>query len=282
MGKHPRKFVPSTKRVIPCLRTGWLSAAFILLWAFVQPAEAAENDPHLYRPGIRNSAGRYQLNQFQLSSVLASLREKTGLTSLRFDEAGFLVVDDRTRFNGGSVAARTLLFSALDGDKVIKLENYSYNQRVFFASIGHQESFINLRSGRRIESYSLRLDFFDFRQLRGDREALAAFDTGIVVMHELGHVVWALKDTREAQDSPGNCIGYTNRIRMELNYPLRQTYMPDIRKKLNFEEGFVVELKFNMRKDISGRVKNYSYYIYWNSHRIGVLDCPDLKKRFGM
>ncbi len=278
MGKHARKFVPSTKRVIPCLRTGWLPAAFILLWSFVHPAEAAENDPHLYRPGIRNSAGRYQLNQFQISSVLASLREKTGLHSLRFDEAGFFVVDDRSRFFGGSRVARSLLFAALDGDKVIKLENYSHNQTVFFASIGNQQIFKNMATGQRIEALSLRLDFFDFGLLQGDREALASFDVGMVVLHELGHTLLNLKDNRAKTDHPGACIGYTNNIRTELDYPLRQTYMPEIRNKVTFDQGFIVQLTFIRRSRESGRIRARRYNIFWNADRVGVLDCNQQNK----
>lgn len=243
----------------------------LLLMMIARTGTAA--DRFLYRPGIRYVPGRHQPTQTQLNSLLVSLQRKTGLSTLRFDDAGFLVCDDRARISGGSDSARRLLFMTLDGDKVIRLENYSHDQNVFFASIGNQQIFRDMVTGERIEALSLRMDFYDFGLLQGDRQALASFDTGMVVLHELGHAILELKDAGTSSDGPGACIGYTNRIRSELNYPLRQSYQPEVRGKATYDQGYQVELTFSASTEVNGRTRTKRYRIFWNSYRIGVLDC---------
>lgn len=268
-GVLPRSISYSTKRytIFPAL-----SAACLALLLF-KPILAGIDGSQRFRPGIRNGTGKNRINRDRLSGVLGKLREKTGLATLHLDDAEFLVVDDPTEVSGGSMSARNLLFSAMSGDKVIELEDYSRDQSVFFANIGNQNVIRNMKTGERIEVYYLRFDFFDFSLLQGDPQALKSFDTGIVMLHELAHAVWAARDGATRLQTPGECIGYTNRIREELGYPLRKSYQPEIRQKITYDQGYIVELAFETRRHYAGRDKRNRYYVFWNSDRIGILDC---------
>src|SRR5438876_2740894 len=82
----------------------------------------AQADPWRYRAGLRNSPGEERLSAAQLQLVLDSLRHKTGFLDMRFDEAGFLTLGDRTRYAGGSASARELLIATVDGQRALVLE----------------------------------------------------------------------------------------------------------------------------------------------------------------
>ncbi len=58
------------------------------------------------RTGVRNSAGAQRLTEKQLQLVQVSLRHKSGLLELGFDEQGVLTLGNRQHFEGGSATAR--------------------------------------------------------------------------------------------------------------------------------------------------------------------------------
>ena len=151
------------------------------------------------------------------------MRHKTGFLELHLDASGFLTLGDRARIAGGSATARELLIAAVDGGKVFELENHSHSPNVAFAQIKLARMTEDFLSKARIEVWRLQLDFADFTQLRGSQEALAAFDLGINVLHELGHGVLNLRDTSDPTQ-PGACEQRINRIRRELGLPERQSY----------------------------------------------------------
>src|SRR5262249_4395408 len=86
-----------------------IAAAFAALCSIFSTPPATAGDPFRYRGGLRNSPGDHKLNAKQLDAVLTSLRDKSGLIEMRFDENGFLTLGDRTKFSGGSPTPPALL-----------------------------------------------------------------------------------------------------------------------------------------------------------------------------
>ncbi len=68
-------------------------------WFPTQPVAGQETKRQIYRSGLRNSFGGRQLSAEELELALAQLRLKTGFARMRFDEAGFLTIDDRSQMN---------------------------------------------------------------------------------------------------------------------------------------------------------------------------------------
>src|SRR5262245_5712127 len=151
-----------------------------LIYALAQIGDfaacSAQQDPWRYRAGLRNSSGSRRLSPPQLRKALDSLRHKTGFLEMGFDESGFLTLGDRTRFVGGSATARELLIATVDGRVAFELEAHDNSPDIAFARITAGDTYTNFQTRARIEARRLQLDFSDFAELRGEREALTAFD----------------------------------------------------------------------------------------------------------
>ncbi|MDX2032518.1 MAG: hypothetical protein SF339_17720 [Blastocatellia bacterium] len=217
-------------RVIRSGPASLTSCAFLAAVFSVWPALLmAMDDPFRFRPGLRNSPGARKLNARQLEAVAKSLREKTGFRELAFDEAGFLTLGDRTWHVGGSALARKMVAMAVDMAQAVDLEALNHSPEISFARMANQVSLENRTTHQRIESCSVQIDFTDFGHLQGDRRALAAFDLGFVLLHELGHAVMGLHDSFNEAEGPGQCEEHINAIRRELKLPVRQTYLARVR-----------------------------------------------------
>ena len=256
-----------------------LSFVFALVCALASLAFAAPADTLRFHPGLRNSGGSHQLHERQLRTVLESLRGKTGFLELRFDEAGFLTLGDRSRIIGGSATARELLIAAVDGDKVFELESHDSSPYVAFANIGGGEVVIDFATNARVEVQPLRLDFTDFAQLRGKREALEAFDIGFAVLHELAHGVWGLRDEVTDKTRLGACDEYVNRARRELGLPERKRYRPRINSAPSSEPRATVraELLFVLASKEYRRSGRHKFYLRWDAKQVAALDGRTLR-----
>src|SRR5215467_13767746 len=108
---------------------------------------ATAGDPLRYRGGLRNSPGERKLNAKQLDAVLTSLRDKTGLLEMRFDENGFLTLGDQTKFSGGSATARALLNATVSLPHAVDLESHMYASEVAFARLGKPVGYYHYPTG---------------------------------------------------------------------------------------------------------------------------------------
>jgi hypothetical protein len=215
-----------------------------------------QKDAHTYRSGVRYTMEKHRLKEKQVKQILASLRQKTGLQELDFDEDGFLMIGDRTRIEGGSASARELVLKALATPLQLILEDHSHSPKVAFASLAKSVVYMNMRTKNQIEHRSLRLDFSDFNKLIGPKEVLSSFDLGIVILHELAH---------------GVCERYINTIRKELNLPERQHY---VARSHNLQSplGWTVrmaELQFARTNYKNGALKTDEYKLNWDVNRVG-------------
>lgn len=230
------------------------------------------SDPLRYIGGVRNSPGPRRLNSKQQSLVLKSLREKTGLAGLSFDEDGFLHAADPLHYTGGSAAARDLLLAALASHQAFDLEAHPRAPHVAFARLGPATSYQSRLTGAQIDVAPVELDFDDFAHLRGDKRAIAAFDIALVILHELAHGVLGLRDVRTESDPLGECEAYINMIRRELNLPERQHYFARVIERPNVMGRSLIqqaELKFAGTTAQNKGAKREEFLLVWEAIQVG-------------
>lgn len=249
------------------------AAVFAALCSFFASPSATAGDAFRYRGGLRNSPDQRKLNAKQLDAVLTSLRDKTGLLEIRFDENGFLTLGDQTKFNGGSATARELLNATAPMAHAVDLESHMHSSKVAFARLAEPVAYQHYTSGAKIDVIPLEIDFSDFSKLRGDRRALAAFDLGFVILHELGHAALGLRDAAGDPRSLGECEALINLIRRELNLPERQTYVAQTHTAPIFNPTRVsprlAELVFALKVEKQGRMQIEKFNLRWEAFIVG-------------
>lgn len=241
-------------------------------------ADATAGNSARYQRGLRNSTSKRQLSAKQIEKVLKSLREKTGFLEMSFGEAGFLTLGDRLKFVGGSATARELMIAVVDRAKAIDLECHDHSTEVAFARLAKPIIYLNHSNGAQVEVFPVEIDFSDFNHLRGDKVALAAFDVGFVVLHELAHAALGLRDAQSADAGPGECEEYINRIRQELGLPERQNYIAQTHtrtilpnsKPLQHAELFFAQTPEQPARS-SGRGKSQPLNLIWEAERVGIV-----------
>ncbi|MEK7831510.1 MAG: hypothetical protein AAB401_10525 [Acidobacteriota bacterium] len=199
-------------------------AVLALLAVALTYSVSAQSEP---LTGVRNSSGFRQLNEKQLQQVRESLGRKSGFTELNFDRQGALTLGNRPQVSGGSATARALLIAAVDSQNLYELENHDHSADVAFARIYESGDHLIGATGKRMTIFQVQIDFADFNQLGGDREAKASFDIGIALLHELVHGVLKLQDPQDANQI-GDCDAHINQMRRELQLPERLYYHPGI------------------------------------------------------
>lgn len=242
-----------------------------LLFLSQTPALASGSDPLRYQSGVRISPAKTP-GKKQVLAVIRSLREKTGFADLDFDSDGFLRIGDESRITGGSKTARDLLAAAIDGEFAFDIENHTSSRIIAFARIGAPISFHSLASQARIEVLPIEIDFSDFDRLRGDPVVIAAFDLGMVILHELAHGTLRLPDAKEGSDVLGQCETHINQIRRELELPERQTYLARVAERPISTGGATrpfAELIFTRVKPGGRGDKRQLFFLSWEAQLVG-------------
>jgi len=244
--------------------------ALVILYLLSPVVLSVTGDLTRFRAGLRNGSGSRKLKLDQLKATLESLRGKTGFLDMRFDEAGFLTLGDRTRFTGGSSSARELLIATVDGRQAIELEAHNNSPQIAFARLTAGNILTGFQTGARIEVRQVQLDFADFAELRGEREAVAAFDLGFAVLHELVHSVLSLSDVVSETTELGACDEQINRMRRELNLPERQGYSARARSKMHSSNGTtrLAELVFAYERVKPASAGSKLFYLRWDAKRV--------------
>jgi len=256
-------------------RVSVIAAAFATLCALFFLLSATAGDPFRFRGGLRNDPGERRLNAKQLNTALISLRGKAGFLEMCFDEDGFLTLGDQMRFSGGSATARALLVAAVKMPNAVVLKSYSDSSHVAFARLAMPVSYLHYppgKKGKKIDVFPLEIDFSDLSELRGDKQALAAFDVGFWILHELGHAALGLRDASSDPKGLGECEGLINRIRRELNLPERQTYVAEIYSSQSFtpyRSTRLAELVFARAIEKQGRMQIERFNLRWVASKVG-------------
>jgi hypothetical protein len=217
--------------------------------------------------GSGNVVIRETVSAAKRQELASRLRTITGLRSLSFDKSGLLQLgtdEDKT----GSRGARDLLMHAVDGQKVIVIEDASSRFDVAFCRVvpGRWLS----ASGNRLPAYVVLIDFSDFRQIIGDEQARAAFDVGWGFLHELDHVVAESKDPDE-HGNVGECEEHINAMRREIGLPQRVDYFfteSSLKTDPNFGTR-LVRLAFEQYDNAKSRMRRY--WLVWDSTAVGGL-----------
>jgi hypothetical protein len=198
------------------------------------------------------------------NELTQKLRIISGWNNLRFDETGNLRLPE-SEPAAGSKLARELLLHATTGKDLIVVEDASRQLDVVFCRVlpGKWKSVrTDLPS-----AFIVQIDFDDFRHLTGDIKALAAFDVGWGVMHELDHVVnHSLDGTSLGQ--PGECEQNVNAMRRELLLPERTDYYFAVlpaKTNPDFKTQFV-RLAFLHRTD---EKTGKRYWLVWDASVVG-------------
>ena len=202
---------------------------------------------------------RQNVSKANREELARRLRAITGWDGLGFNSDGALTIGD-AHARGGSRSARDLLHRSISGKRVILFEDASSRKDVVFCRVVLGK----LDHLPHTEIHIVLIDFADFRQVTGDKQARAAFDVGWAVLHEMDHVVENSEDPND--DVPGDCEGHINRMRRELGLPIRNNYffsfLP-IRNDVNLISRFV---RLGFEQDNGKR-----YWLIWDAAVVGGL-----------
>jgi len=227
----------------------------VVLVACALPVLASRNNNIIVRQNVSTS-DREELAQ--------RLRTITGWTNLSFNSDGALTIGEANA-RGGSKGARDLLNKTFSGKRVILFEDASSRKDVIFCRVALGK-IDNLPYA---EVYVVLIDFADFRQVTGDKQARAAFDVGWAVLHEIDHVVEDSEDPEN--DVPGDCEAHINRMRRELGLPVRNSYffsfLP-VNSGSNQISRFV-RLGFDDESNPASKKKRY--WLVWDAALVGGL-----------
>lgn len=232
-----------------------------LLSVFMSPETRAESS-------VSNVLLRRETAAARRDDLTNKLRAITGWHNLEFDESGALRLGQKAH-SGGSESARQLLAAAVSGEKVLVLEDAGDRADVVFCRV--VEGRWRTGAGGRPPGFVIQIDFADFSRLTGDRDALAAFNVGWGVLHEVDHVVRDSVDPDEAGVA-GECEGAINLMRRECGLAERAeyffTYLPG-----TAAGDFVtrhVRLAFDRVE--AGADKKRRYWVIWDAALVGGLD----------
>src|SRR5690349_978783 len=199
------------------------------------------------------------------NKLLTELRKITGWTRLTFADDGRLTIEGAETREGSS-GAQALLARAVSGDKVIVLEDASSRPDVAFCRVVPGKW--NNENPSQPPAYVILIDFTDFEQIVGDKEARASFHVGWGLLHELDHVVSDTADT-ESEDDLGECEVHINAMRKEVGLPVRASYFfkaSPLKTDPNFRSRFV-RLPFEQRDTASNKTKRY--WLTWDALVVG-------------
>lgn len=198
--------------------------------------------------------------------LASRLRKITGWTMLKFNNDGSFETDLQ-EIAGGSKSARELLHTAFFGDRTILFEDASSRKDVVFCRVTSGKLLPEILPDE--EVHVVQIDFADFRQVIGDKQALAAFDVGWAVLHEIDHVISESADPKE--DVAGDCEGHINGMRRELGLPVRNNYFFDflpVKNDSNLISRFV---RLGFEQEGGPAAKKRRYWLIWDAAIVGGL-----------
>ena len=210
----------------------------------------------LIKPGITRA---------HRDELLVRLRVITGVANLNFETDGALRFDV-SHVSGGSAGARELLSQAVQGANVVVLEDASSRADVAFCRVVRGRW--TRDESNKPPAYVVLIDFTDFKQLSGDAEALAAFNVGWGLLHELDHVVSGSEDAKD-ENGIGACEDHINQMRLEVGLPVRAEYFFNrayLKADANFNTRYV-RLSFERRDESQTK----RYWLVWDAVSVGGL-----------
>jgi RHS repeat-associated protein len=174
------------------------------------------------------------LSDEERQRLIEDWQSKTGYNHIYFDKNSNLVIDrdagiqkDAEGKRLGSALARANLTDAVEAtNKVFNLEHANGSSDVGFADTQLTSTLTNAKTNQTTYNYQVRIDFKDFGNASGDREAREANSVGIVALHEFDHNLYErITDFPNGLNNPGPVeANYINPIREQLGLAQRNTY----------------------------------------------------------
>lgn len=203
----------------------------------------------------------------QREELANRLRKITGWTNLTFNNDGALHANLK-EVAGGSTIARELLSAAFTGKQIILFEDASSRKDVVFCRVVSGKLLPTIYPNEDV--HVIEIDFTDFRQVIGDKEALAAFDVGWAVLHEIDHVISNSADPIN-NDVAGDCEGHINEIRRELGLPVRNNYFYDFLPLKNDSNLISRFVRLGFDREGGPTVRKKRYWLIWDAAIVGGL-----------
>jgi len=211
---------------------------------------------------------RPELADARRQEVATRLREITDWDGLHFDADGALRFGE-AQPAGGSQTSRELLEKAARGSIMILLEDASGSDEVVFSRVVEGRWTKNAEAKPRV--LIVQVDFSDFARVKGDRDALASFNVGWALLHEISHAVNDAADTERAGET-GECEMLVNRMRRECGLAERAEYhfhyMPGVERS-EFKTRYV-RLAFEQQQPSTKRKRRL--WIMWDASVVGGLE----------
>lgn len=211
---------------------------------------------------------RDNISSARRKELAAKLRRITGWSDLDFDHSGELQGGHESA-PGGSKTAREFLSSVMRGPALVVLEDASKNPDVAFCRVNPGRW--TKDSAGKPAAYVVQIDFSDFEYVTGDERALAAFDVGWGLLHELDHIVNDSPDPTSLGDA-GECEAHINQMRRECNLPQRADYYFTL-LPLTADPVFITRLvRLGFEQEQAPHNKKKRYWIVWDANAVGGLD----------
>lgn len=208
---------------------------------------------------------RASLAESRRAELSEQLRAITGWPGLHFDAEGFLRFGAEAP-SGGSESARSLLKAAQEGENLIILEDASGRSDVAFSRV--LEGRWKDGAAGKPAAFVVQVDFKDFSHVRGDRAALASFNAGWGLMHEIEHAAKGSADPA-GPGAAGECEAAINVMRRECGLAERAEYfytpMPGADRG-DFKTSYVRLAFTHARADN----KQQRYWLFWDASLTGV------------
>jgi len=217
-------------------------------------------------PKVNSVVCRPDLPATHRHELVERLREITGWRDLDFDEHGAL--HSGGAHTGGSAMARELLAAAISGEQFLILEDASGRSDVAFCRVVEGRWIKDEAS--KPPAHIVLIDFADFTRVTGDRDALAAFNVGWGVLHEISHVVHDSLDPKHPGEV-GDCEHLINRMRRECDLAERAeyffTFYPGAERS-EFKTRYV-RLAFKQPRSTTGKQRRL--WLMWDATAVGGL-----------
>ena len=227
----------------------------LVLFVSVFPVLANKSDNVVVRKNVSKS------NREELTRRLRTI---TGWSQLDFDNDGAMTIGDAGP-REGSATARALINKAFAGQRIVLFEDASSRKDVVFCRVVSGA----LDQAPFSDVYVVLIDFADFRQVTGDKQALAAFDVGWAVLHEIDHVVEDSQDPRE--DVAGDCEDHINRMRRELRLPVRNSYFFSFLPLKNDGNLVTKFVRLGFDDEAAPDARRKRYWLIWDAAVVGGL-----------
>ena len=217
--------------------------------------------------GSSNVLCRPDLARMRRNELANKLRAITGWHALAFDDNGALQLS-KAEPSGGSETARKLLAAAVSGGKMMVLEDASNRTDVVFCRVVKGRWTKDADDNPPV--YLILVDFADFSRVTGDPAALAAFNVGWGVLHEIDHVVRDSADSMREGEA-GECEDAINKMRRECGLAERAdyhfTFIPGTHEgSLTVK---LVRLAFDRRQQLTDKKRRY--WLLWDANLVGGL-----------